>query len=424
MFGTTSSSGRPSPGRGRALTPMLADKYKSYMHDMIRKVVDEIGPRPPCGPQERMLGDMLVKEWKPVCDKVEKHKFRCSPYAFLGFMPFAVLLYMGGVAAYWFYPQLALALSALGTALLLFEFVRYKEFVDFLFPKADGESIIGTIKPKGKVKRRVIVCGHMDSAYEFNIWLVLKNAAIPVMIVGIVGVLTLFFGSIAKTVAVYAGDPSAQVYNIVGYVALGLAPVVALFFVFHTYKPVPGAMDDMAGVAVASALGKMLKDEKSAGDPLKNTEVVLIGMSSEEAGLRGSKRYVADNKAKLKEIPTYGIFLDGIYDEKFLAVMTREVCTGAKHDPALVKLAQEAAASRGLPIKTTLIPLGASDATPFSLAGISSTTIVCQDVSRLVPNYHTRYDTIEHVRPESLSVSLQLTMDMVRKIDAGALDSR
>lgn len=43
--------------------------------------------------------------------------------------------------------------------------------------------------------------------------------------------------------------------------------------------------------------------------------------------------------------------------------------------------------------------------------------LACQDATRLVPNYHTRLDTIEHVRPQSLSVMLQLVLDMIEEID-------
>jgi aminopeptidase-like protein len=42
----------------------------------------------------------------------------------------------------------------------------------------------------------------------------------------------------------------------------------------------------------------------------------------------------------------------------------------------------------------------------------------------LVPNYHTRLDTLERVRPDSLAVMLQVVLDMIEEIDAGALDGQ
>ena len=67
-----------------------------------------------------------------------------------------------------------------------------------------------------------------------------------------------------------------------------------------------------------------------------------------------------------------------------------------------------------------MIPLGASDATAFAQAGVATVALLCQDATRLVPNYHTRLDTLDHVRPESLSVMLQLVLDMIAEIDRGA----
>jgi Zn-dependent M28 family amino/carboxypeptidase len=98
-------------------------------------------------------------------------------------------------------------------------------------------------------------------------------------------------------------------------------------------------------------------------------------------------------------------------------VATGEVSTGAKHDPGLVEMAQRVAASHGWPIKSKPIPLGASDASAFSKKGVKSICLFSQDSTRLVPNYHTREDTPEHVRPEALSVSLQLVIDMIQRID-------
>jgi len=82
-----------------------------------------------------------------------------------------------------------------------------------------------------------------------------------------------------------------------------------------------------------------------------------------------------------------------------------------------VRLARECAGRRGRQAREHVIPLGATDATAFTLAGVPSVALLCQDATRLVPNYHTRLDTLEHVRPESLEVMLQLVLDMLVEID-------
>jgi aminopeptidase-like protein len=47
--------------------------------------------------------------------------------------------------------------------------------------------------------------------------------------------------------------------------------------------------------------------------------------------------------------------------------------------------------------------------------------LLCQDMSRLAPNYHTRRDTLDRVRPESIGVVLELVLEMLERIDRGEL---
>jgi aminopeptidase YwaD len=399
---------------------MVADKYQDYVYNLIRKVIDEIGPRPPCGESERKLGRLLIKEWMPVCDVVAAESFTCSPQAFLGFLPLSVLAYFAAAVLYWFYPPASLVMAAVSFSLIFFEFMRYREFIDFLFPRKKGQNVIGVIRPRGEARQRVIVSAHLDSAYEFRLWYHLGTASVVLIAIAVAAVVLILGGSIAKTVAYLGGSTDAMVYAAIGIAVAGLAPIVGLFLLFNSGKPVPGAMDDMAGIAVTAGLAMYLDDAKqSDGFFPQSTEVVLLATSAEEAGLRGAKRYVKKHLSELKEKPTYGIFLDGVYDESFLTVTDRELCTGAKHDPGLVRLAQEAAASRGWPIRKSWIPLGATDASPFSLEGIPAICLHCQDTSRLVPNYHTRNDTLDYIRPESLSVTLQMVIDMIERLDGG-----
>ncbi len=388
------------------------------MFGLLKRVIDEIGPRPSCSDEEKRLGRLLVEEWKPLCDRVDMETFTCSPTAFLGFIRVSVLLLFAAVILYWFYPLASFIMAAVSFSMVFFEYMRYREFVDFLFPRKQGENIIGAIQPKGEATRRVLVSAHMDSAYEFNLIYYLRNFAIPIIAIAIVGIVLAFCVSLAKTIAYFGGFADATAFAALGYTMIAFTPIIGLFLFFHTYKPVPGAMDDMAGVAVVAGLGKYLDEARRAGDWFpERTEVVLLATSSEEAGLRGAKRYASKHLQEMKTTPTYGLFLDGIYDEKYLTVTNRELCTGAKHDPELVKMAQDTAASHNWPIAVRMIPIGGTDAAAFSVKGIPAVCLLCQDTSKAVPNYHTRDDTYEHIRPESLAVSLQLVIDMIQRID-------
>lgn len=395
-----------------------AERYAEYMHGLIERVVREVGPRESCSEAERRAGEIFAEEVRPFCQRLDKERFTCNPKAFLGFFPFLVLGYLAALALYYILPPLSLIISTVCVGVLYFEVVRYRELIDPLFPKREGENVIGVLDPEGEVERRLIVSAHLDSAYEFKVWYWLKGLAVPAMALAFLAPLILLGGSLARTIAGSTGMPGSTAAKVLGYVCIALAPVVIPFAFFHTGDVVPGAMDDMAGVSVLAGLARCLGEARSGGGFYpRRTEVVLLALSSEEAGLRGAKRYARRHLAELRAVPTYAVFLDGIYDEGYLTAFKREVFCGAKMDPHLVELAQKAAAASGYPMKTAVLAVGASDGSAFCREGIPSVSICCQDSSRLVPQYHTRLDTAEKVRKESLAVTLQVVLEMLKLID-------
>ncbi|HEY8517422.1 MAG TPA: M28 family peptidase [Candidatus Binatia bacterium] len=397
-----------------------ADAYRGSMYDFVRTVLEEIGPRESCSESERRLGQRLAQRWRELGLDVRTETFTCHPKAFLGFIPISTFLYLLATITYWIWPLVCFVFAAASFALIWFELLRYREFIDPLFRAAQGENVIGVLKPSGETKRRVIVSAHQDSAYEFNLWYFLKGAAVPVMILGFGAALVPLFGGLLKSLMGAGNDSFA--FNVVGFTAIALYPIVGLNFFFHTYSVVPGAMDDLAGISVVDAVTRALSDARREGGALESTEIVVLALAAEEAGLRGAKRFAERHRDELHAIPTYVLNVDGVYDERYLTVIHRELTTGARHDPRLVRLARERAAARGYTCQQHMIPLGASDGTAFAHAGVPSVTLLCQDATRLVPNYHTRLDTLDWVRPESLQVMLQLVLDMIEQIDRGVCE--
>jgi hypothetical protein len=395
---------------------MLADRYKGLMYEFMAEVLREIGPRESCGPAERQLGERLAALWCDLGHEVRTERFACHPQAFLGCIPISALLYLAATVFYWYFPPLCVVFAAAAALVIFFEVLRYREFIDRFFPRAHGENVVAVVRPHNEVKRRVVVSAHQDSAYEFNLFYFLGNAAVPVLVISLAAVLVPLVGGAAKCLA----GGASPVFDTIGRVCMALYPIVGLNLFFHTRSVVPGAMDDLAGIAVLVGLARALAERRRGDDTgLANTEVVLLATSAEEAGLRGAKRFAARHRREFGMIPTYGLFIDGVYDERFLTVARRELTTGARHDPRLVALARQVATRYGWPIRERIIPFGATDAAAFSLARVPSVTLLCQDITRLVPNYHTRNDVLDRVRPESLAVTLQMVIDMIEQIDAG-----
>jgi len=168
-----------------------------------------------------------------------------------------------------------------------------------------------------------------------------------------------------------------------------------------------------------AGLGKHLGEAKRIGDWFpERTEVVLLATSSEEASLRGAKRFVQRHLKDLKAMPTYALCLELIKDDNSLEVLEGEPSTGARHDPRLVKMAQEVAASHNWPVAVGQLPRPhGTDAAPFSLNGIPATCLASTRLGFNDPTYHTWHDTSEHIEPRSLSVMLQLVIEIIQRID-------
>ena len=270
---------------------------------------------------------------------------------------------------------------------------------------------MGVIKSRSEVRKRVVISAHQDAAYEFNIWWLFRDGGVPAMVLSIG---CLIFPFVTSVFGMFSDLQVSSVDDHHMVVALMIWPFVSLNFMFHSDKIVPGAMDNLAGICVLMGLSPLLKNR------LENTEVVLLATSGEECGLRGAKAYVEAHQEELDEsakIKTRGIFVDGIYDERCLTIVTRELTTRVKHDPHLVSLAEKSAQALGFSFEKAIIPFGATDASAFGGSGIPSISILCQDTHRLVHNYHTRDDTFDLVRPQSLSTMLRLVYSILECID-------
>ena len=403
---------------------MSLEAITSGMRPFMARVLQDIGPRPACEQGERQLGELLKERWRVCCDEVELHAFSCHPRAFLGWIPWLVPCYLLVLLCYWLFPPAALVLSMAALAVIFLQAVRFQELVDPLFRRAEGHNVVGVLRPRGEVRRRVVVSAHLDSAYEFTLWLFFKQLSLPLMVLLPLAFAWMAAGSAAVSTAWVFEASDHGVFTIIGVLGACFYPVVGLFVFFTAWSPVPGALDNLSGIAVVDAIGQaMAPAAREQGPLLESTELLLLATSAEEAGLRGARRFARQHRERLTNTPTWVINLDSFGEEQHLAVLHREHWTGAHHDPRLVRLALSSAATEGLAMKRSALVLGGTDAAPFSLAGIPAVTLIGQDSSRLIPNYHTRHDTLEHISEAALKAAFDVVLSMLRSIDQGALDA-
>jgi hypothetical protein len=415
------------------MAEMIADQDAQYAMDIVKKICTEVGPGLPGTPQERERAEMIKKELESHlgAENVVEEEFTLAPDACLSpfpgvlFMILAILLNisvgrLAGISP-WATSIAALVFSILSILPLIFEFVLSYEFTDPLFKKNQSINIIGTLRKPGtkNVKRLLILSGHHDSAWEDNWLRILGYGFFFAMMTMFVGPLTILVMSVIQLTGLFMGDVEIVRMGTLGWVMLVYPIIPAIIFVMFWHRKgknggtVPGAVDNLSACAVVAAMSRFLA--KNPAYLPENTEVQFITFGSEEAGLRGSRRYVARHLDELKRLDARALNYEMIAHPE-IAILTSEVNGTVKNSPEMVKSVVAAAERAGVPYRVQPAFLGiASDAGPFSRAGLKATTLnPFKSPQQLVAFYHQKLDTPEVLTMEPLLNVLKLTFEWIR----------
>ena len=227
--------------------------------------------------------------------------------------------------------------------------------------------------------------------------------------------------SLIQLAGVITGNAGIVRIGTLGWVLLAypIVPsiVYALFFTRGRKDggTVPGAADNLSACALAVAMCRFLvKNPSYIPD---DTEIRFISFGSEEAGLRGSRRYVERHLDELKRL-----------DARLLNY--RDDRPSGDHHPHLgderhreefprdgEQRGRGGAARRGPLQGDACHPRDRrSDAGPFSQAGLKATTLLPFKMpQQMVAFYHQKWDTPEVLTIEPLLNVLKLTLEWVRK---------
>lgn len=403
------------------------DRQVEYAVKGITKVCRRIGPRKPGSPEEYRAQQWFQKDMKNYCEETRIEEFTLHRQGFMGFIPFTVACGIASVFVNWFAsPIAALILCICAFVPLVFEFLMYKEFDDFLFPKQTSHNMIAVRKPKSEVKQRIVMVGHSDSQFEWTLNYLIGGLQAK-LFVEIPAVVGLIVQTVFALVCIIAGKGGAAVniqsarwfFILFFVVSCVFIPFEFAFLFFQSWtKSVPGASDNLSGCYVGMAVVKALDEAKVR---FENTEVVVICSGSEEAGLRGSKAYAKAHEKELKEIPTCVVALDTFRDLETMAVYHRDLSGTLQHHDSTKVLVHDACANCGFDVKYESIYIGGSDAASFTQRGIPATGFAAMDPAP--PRYyHTRLDTPENLRPEAIKAGIEIMIEACCMFDKDGID--
>lgn len=395
-------------------------RQTDYAVKGITKVCKKIGPRQPGSPEELRAQKWFEKDMKNYCEETSIEEFTVHRHGFMGFIPFTVACGVVSVFVNWFSsPIAAFVLCILAFVPLLFEFLMYKEFDDFLFPKQTSHNMIANRKPTGETKQRIIMIGHSDSQYEWTINYLIGGlqaklfveipAVVGLVIQTVVALFSIIMGAVEGTNAAAKDIETVHTLFLVLFiVSIVFIPFELSFLFFQSWtKSVPGASDNLSGCYVAMGTVKALD---KAGVRFENTEVTVICSGSEEAGLRGAKAYAKKHEQELKDVPTIVVALDTFRDLETMAVYDRDLSGTVQHHKGTKELVHDACANCGFDVKYESIYIGGCDAAAFTQRKIPATGFAAMDPAP--PRYyHTRLDTPENLRPEAIEAGIEIMVE-------------
>lgn len=403
-----------------------------YALDLVKTICTEVGPGLPGSQQERDRAAIIRKELGSQLGEgsVAVEEFTLAPDAFLNPYPGVFLLIaallnisMGRITGLspWLTSIPALVFSILSPLVFILEFVLSFEFVDPLLPKKKSINVIGTLRKPGTttVKRLLILSGHHDSAWE-DTWIgLLGYGFFFAYTTSLIGLIVMLLMSIVQLTGVILGNVDIVRTGTLGWFLLVYPIVPSIIFAIFSHRggkgggTVPGAMDNLAACALVVTMCRFLM-KNPAYIPV-DTEIWFITFGSEEAGLRGSRRYVERHLDELKRLDARVLNFEMVAHPE-ITILTSDVNDTVKNSPEIVKTAVAAAERAGVPYKVKPAFLGVgTDAAPFTRAGLKALTLLpFKTPQQMVAFYHQKSDRPEVLTIEPLLNVLKLSLEWIR----------
>ncbi|MFR6066360.1 MAG: M28 family metallopeptidase [Eubacterium sp.] len=403
-----------------------------YTVKEITNVIKKYGPRESGNEACFDAEKHLKKELDQFCDETHFEEYQMAPKAFLhftklvsaaiilGFVICLALVFTNVIS--FFIAQCVFGiLVAIGLFITAMEFLMYKRFMDPLYKKVTGHNLVATRKPRGEVKKRIVISGHIDSAYEWRHIYYLKDKGMGPLMGGTIG--GAFISLIIAIVAVIANFVDMGAFgdfmlNYSYYIHIITVLFMITLFLFVDFSTVsPGANDNLTGTYAAVCALRMLD---MAGVEFENTEVVAMITDGEEAGLRGAKAFAKDHfdEYTSQGVETAVLCVDTLTDLDYLNVYSKDMTGTVKHDEAFSKLVLDSAKEAGYDsAEFANVFFGSSDAAAFTQAGITATCLAAMDPAP-ADYYHNRRDSYDRLVPEAIETGYKVVLASILNFDS------
>ncbi|TFG04107.1 MAG: M28 family peptidase [Promethearchaeota archaeon] len=412
----------------------INESYSDCMYNFIDTICKKFGPRYSCTKEETDSNKWIKKELDKYCDETVLDEFETYP----GLYPQGLIKVAGilsGISILFMplmfpFPIFSLVFILLGLLILYSELVLMKEWIKFLFKKGISSNTYGIIKPSGSVKSRIIFEGHTDSAKQMKIATYEKKPPVYRIVLGVYFLFHTITFSVLKFILqlIYGSSIILLRWWIFSITILDLFYFIPLIVIFPLFiwvirgfsgnTVVLGANDNLAGSAVAVAIGKYLSIHRP-----KNVEVWVGSMGSEEVGDKGAKAFV-EKYGKLGILDgSHVIVLEQCGDADEMMILEKDMHKAnysEEINELLLKAHEEIRKERPgiLPLKKGRLIIGSCDACRYIHEGYKAAALMGTEKGRRkAPNWHSIEDTPENIDKKVLEDFLAVCLKTIELID-------
>lgn len=392
------------------------NRLTQFAFTITHTIIKNIGPRPSCSDDSHLTARIFFYLYKAYCHSARLQSFVTHPHAFLGFLTLVPWLYIAAVIVLFTKLYcLAALIVTLANIIATSQFILYKGTFDFLYKPQTGYNAIGIINPEKEVRQQIIISGHHDSAYEFRFMRTtprLYRIRVASIILSMVGSLIVSWLIVANHYMI--GSHTVHTIFMVVIVLLGIANLQMLFF--KSNRATPGAGDNLIASAITAVLAKFFSNYRP-----NYTRLIFASFDGEECGLKGSKAFAKELKESISSMPTYHLNIDSLYKPELIKFLTSDVNGFIPLSEEFAKDCVAIAHSKGYSASTfAMYPgTGATDAAPLAQAGAIATTLIAlpTEVEKQDSVYHTMNDTVEHIEPEVVKATIEITCSVIKFLD-------
>ncbi|MDR0855631.1 MAG: M28 family peptidase [Christensenellaceae bacterium] len=405
---------------------------KEYPHakearSFIKRIIDTHGPRLP-GSQEEWDAVTEIKTdfEKATGSDCAREEFTVHPNASIGAIPYCGYAGILATAVYFVNEWAAFAMFIAITTFAIAQIFFYRNWFNFLFPKAKSSNLYSSIDGGDKIDYTIVFSAHPDTSWNWNLALKKPTLMIVKLLFGVAGLFVMDALALARGIT---GHGISQLYTFGSawdYIFF-IVPIVFFpgflwisNYLSHDKKIAsPGAMDNLSGIAMCLAMANYYRENPEKLP--KNCRITIAAMGSEEAGLKGSEAFMkahAGDKEML--INPYFLNLDSFRDDEHFGCVKGDIWQLTHFTDELLDMAAASMTEIGVKPHFIYNPVGGCDSTPIVRKGYKTITLCAQNPTATT-YYHTKNDREEDLSDFSLEKAYELLLnlsDKIHKIEA------